>query len=75
MRDMLARARFTAALLDSRWVEQRRAEIVALPLSGGDGVADDGGRDRSSKERHLAPAGRPSQTKASLDDGPGGQKY
>ena len=51
------------------------AEIVALPLGGGDGVADDGGRDQSLKERHLAPTGRPSQTKASLDDGPGGQKY
>jgi len=53
----------------------KMAEIVASPLSGGNGVADDGGRDRSSTERHLAPPGRPSQTKASLDDGPSGQKY
>jgi hypothetical protein len=36
------------------------AEIVALPLGGGNGVANDGGKDRSSTEHHLAPAGHPS---------------
>ena len=51
------------------------AEIVASPLSGGNGVVDDGGRDRSSTKRHLASAGRPSQKKASLDGSPGGQQY
>ena len=34
----------------------------------------EGGRDRSSAKRHLTPAGRPLQTKASsLDNGPGQQ--
>ncbi len=46
-------------------VDEAAAGIFAQGLSG---------RDRSSTERHLAPAGRPSQTKASLDDGPGHQQ-
>jgi hypothetical protein len=53
----------------------KMAEIAASPLSGGNGVTDDGGRDPSSTERHLVPAVRPSQTKASLYDGPGRQQY
>jgi len=36
----------------------KMVEIVALPLGGGDGVTNDGGRDRSSTEHHLAPPGR-----------------
>jgi hypothetical protein len=40
------------------------AEIVSSPLSGGNGVADDGGSESVI-----------SQMKASLDDDPGRQKH
>ncbi len=39
------------------------------------GVTNDGGMDRSSNERHLAPTGCPSKTKASMCDSPGRQQY
>ncbi len=53
----------------------KMVEIVVSPLSGGNSVVDNGGRDQSSTERHLASAGHPSQTKASLYDSPGCQQY
>jgi hypothetical protein len=46
------------------------ADIVSSPLSGGNGVADDGGRDSVISRQPGVPP-----DEGLLDDNPGRQKY
>ena len=79
-RHVCTRAPPTAVLL-RRWLSllggrTKMARLWhCLSVAAMAGITNDGGRDRSSNERHLTPTGCPSKTMASVDDGLGGQKY